>query len=122
LPERSRKLLTRVGFFSPSLDGGLPLFELFNLSRRSSSAIHAFRAAFPAISAATSAIASSLEVALGASRIIRFLNRKPTPPPRKIYPAKSDRDRLTWEVTRIAAPCRRRARDSQSASRQFIKT
>jgi hypothetical protein len=25
----SRRLLTRAGFFSPSLDGGLPLFELF---------------------------------------------------------------------------------------------
>jgi hypothetical protein len=30
--------------------------------------------------------------ALGASRIIRFLNRKPIPPSRKIYPAKSDRN------------------------------
>ena len=39
LPDRSRKLDTRAGFFSPSLDGGLPLFELFNPRRRSSSAI-----------------------------------------------------------------------------------
>jgi hypothetical protein len=52
LPERSRKLDTRAGFFSPSLDGGLPLFELFNPSRRSSSAIWA-------LSAATSATSSS---------------------------------------------------------------
>ena len=29
LPERSRRLLTRAGFFSPSLDGGLPLLLLF---------------------------------------------------------------------------------------------
>src|ERR1700730_14367146 len=49
--------------------------------------------------AATSAISSSLDGSLGASRIIRFLNRKPAPPSRKIYPAKSDRDRLTWAVT-----------------------
>ena len=35
-PERSRRLVTRAGFFSPSLDEGLPLFELFNPSRRSS--------------------------------------------------------------------------------------
>jgi hypothetical protein len=32
LAERSRTLVTRAGFFSPSLDGGLPLFELFNPS------------------------------------------------------------------------------------------
>jgi hypothetical protein len=30
LPERSRRLLTRAGFFfRPSLDGGLPLLPLF---------------------------------------------------------------------------------------------
>ena len=29
LPDPSRRLFTRTGFFSPSLDGGLPLFELF---------------------------------------------------------------------------------------------
>src|ERR1035438_8845103 len=49
LSERSRRLLTRAGFFSPSLDGGLALFELFNPSRRSSSAIRAFRAAVSGI-------------------------------------------------------------------------
>src|SRR6266446_5627258 len=85
LPERSRKLVTRAGFFSPSLDGGLPLFELFNSSRRSSSASRAFRAAFSARSAAISAIRSSLDGSLGDSRIIRFLNRKLQPPSRKIY-------------------------------------
>lgn len=42
------------GFFSPSLDGGLPLFELFNSSRSSSSAIRAFKAAFLAVNAAIS--------------------------------------------------------------------
>ena len=51
--------LHRTGFFSPSLDGGLPLFELFNPSRRSSSAIRAFSDAFSALSAAISAISSS---------------------------------------------------------------
>jgi hypothetical protein len=30
----SRKLVTRGGFLSPSLDGGLPVLELFNPSRR----------------------------------------------------------------------------------------
>ena len=49
LPERSRRLLTRAGFFSPSLDGGLPLLLLFNPSRRSNSAM---RACIAAISAA----------------------------------------------------------------------
>ena len=35
--------------------------------------------------AAISAISSSLDGSLGDSRIIRFLNRKPPPPSRKIY-------------------------------------
>jgi hypothetical protein len=46
LPDRSRKLDTRTGFLSPSLDGGLPLFELFNPSRRSRLEIRAFRPHF----------------------------------------------------------------------------
>jgi hypothetical protein len=29
LPDRSRRLLTRTGFFRPSLEGGLPLLPLF---------------------------------------------------------------------------------------------
>src|SRR5271170_8126387 len=41
LPDGSRKLLTRTGFFSPSLDGGLPLLLLFRPRRRSSSATRA---------------------------------------------------------------------------------
>src|SRR4051812_4920755 len=41
LPDDSRRLLTRGGFFSPSLDGGLPLFVLFSPSRRSNSATRA---------------------------------------------------------------------------------
>ncbi len=49
LPEGSRRLLTRTGFFSPSLDGGLPLLLLFRPSRRSNSAM---RACIAAISAA----------------------------------------------------------------------
>ncbi len=55
----SRRLRTRTGLFRPSLDGGLPLFELFKPSRRSSSAIRAFKAALSTISAPTSAISSS---------------------------------------------------------------
>jgi hypothetical protein len=54
LPDRSRKLDTRAGFLSPSLDGGLPLFELFNPRRRSSSEIRAFRAAFSALNTSIS--------------------------------------------------------------------
>src|ERR1700687_4931741 len=41
LPDGSRRLLTRGGFFSPSLDGGLPLLLLFNPRRRSNSATRA---------------------------------------------------------------------------------
>ena len=41
LPDGSRRLLTRRGFFSPSLDGGLPLLLLFNPRRRSNSAMRA---------------------------------------------------------------------------------
>ena len=48
LPEGSRKLLTRTGFFSPSLDGGLPLLLLFSPSRRSNSAMRACIAAISA--------------------------------------------------------------------------
>ena len=85
LADPSRRLFTRTGFFSPSLDGGLPLFELFNPSRRSSSAIRAFSDAFSALSAAISALSSSRDGSLSASRIIRFLNRKPVRPSREIY-------------------------------------
>ena len=81
----SRGLFTRTGFFSPSLDGGLPLFELFNPSRRSSSAIRAFSDAFSALSAAISAISSSRDGSLSVSRIIRFLIRKPLLLSREIY-------------------------------------
>jgi len=47
--QRSRRLLTRDGLFSPSLEGGLPLLLLFSPSRRSNSAM---RACITAISAA----------------------------------------------------------------------
>ena len=67
LSEGSRKLLTRGGLLSPSLDGGLPLFELFNPSRRSSSAIRASRAAILAACAAISAINSSRDGSHGES-------------------------------------------------------
>src|SRR6201984_185841 len=63
----------RGGFLSPSLDGGLPLFELFSPSRRSSSAIRAFRAAISAACAAISAISSSRD---GSRRTHRILESK----------------------------------------------
>ena len=55
LPEGSRRLLTRTVFFSPSLDGGLPLLLLFKLSRRSNSAMRACIAAISAAWRASSA-------------------------------------------------------------------
>src|SRR6202140_1666067 len=76
LPDRSRKLDTRAGFFSPSLDGGLPLFELFNPIRRSSSAIWA-------LSAATSAMSSSRDSSAADSSFIESLNRSQIPLSRK---------------------------------------
>src|SRR3954466_8442345 len=67
LPDRSRRLRvrgSRLGFCSPSLDGGLPLLELFSPSRRSSSATRACNAAFSArrrsISATTAAGAAAV--------------------------------------------------------------
>jgi hypothetical protein len=57
----------RGGLLSPSLDGGLPLLELFNPSRRSSSAIRASRAAILAACAAISAINSSRDGSHGES-------------------------------------------------------
>jgi len=70
LPDGSRRLLTRGGFFSPSLDGGLPLLRLFNPRRRSKSANRPSSAAFSArsctISACKAAITASLFVAAGA--------------------------------------------------------
>jgi hypothetical protein len=100
LLERSRRL-TRAGFFTPSRDGDFRLFEPFNPSRRSSSAILAVGAAIPAAWAAIGAISSSLDGSPGESRIIRLLHRKPTLPARKICPAKPDRDRQTWVVTQL---------------------
>ena len=83
LLERSRRLRARVGFFKPSLDGGLELLALFKPGRRSSSAIRAFSAAFSASGAsiraacaATSASRSSVVGSGGASRIIRFLKSR----------------------------------------------
>ncbi len=85
LAERSRRLVTRAGFFSPSLDGGLPLFELFNPSWRSSSAIRAFRDSFSALSAAISAIGSSVDGTLGVSRIIQILESETAYAVEEIY-------------------------------------
>jgi hypothetical protein len=70
------RLLTRGGLFSPSLDGGLPLFELFNPRRRSSSATCAFSAAISALCAITSAISSSRDGSAAESGFIESLNRE----------------------------------------------
>src|SRR5450755_379473 len=98
-----RRLLVRAargGFLSPSLDGGLPLLELFNPSRRSSSARRDFRAAISAAWAATSVISSSCD---GSKResgsFIESLNRNPIPLSRKIYPRSLQRNLSTWAVT-----------------------
>ena len=85
----------RAGFFNLSRDGGLELFKLLNRSRRSSSAIRAVGAALPAACAAVGAIKASLDGSPGASRILRLLDPKPSPPSRNIPPAKPDRDHLT---------------------------
>jgi len=74
LPDGSRKLLTRTGFFSPSLDGGLPLLPLFSPRRRSNSASRSINAAFSARSNAFSArnasmTASTLAAAVASSRV-----------------------------------------------------
>src|SRR6516162_781449 len=53
--------------FEPVARRGLPLFELFRPSQRSSSAIRAFRAAISAACAATSAISSSRDGSLSES-------------------------------------------------------
>src|SRR3954463_14003662 len=73
-PDGSRKLVVRGGFFSPSLDGGLPLLELSNPSRRSSSATRASRllmiSSLGAVSASSRAITSvGLTGAAGASSL-----------------------------------------------------
>ena len=59
LPDDSRKLLTRAGFFNPSLDGGLPLLLLFSPSRRSNSASRPISIEFSARSNAFSACNAS---------------------------------------------------------------
>src|SRR3954464_15779745 len=70
LPDASRRLRvrgSRGGLPNPSLDGGLPLLELFSPSRRSSSATRACNAAFSArrrsISATTAAGAAAVSEA-----------------------------------------------------------
>src|SRR3954462_7362300 len=80
-PDGCRRLPTRGGFFSPSLDGGLPLLPLFSPRRRSNSAI---RSRNPAISAAwrvscasTSSISSPFVSSLRVARSIEALNRQP---------------------------------------------
>jgi hypothetical protein len=64
LPDGSRRLLTRGGFFSPSLDGGLPLLRLFSPRRRSNSANRPASAAFSARSCAFSACKAAITASL----------------------------------------------------------
>src|SRR5665648_803957 len=90
LPDRSRRLLTRAGFFSPSLDGGLPLLPLFSPSWRSNSAIRARNAVISAVWRAScpssSAIRSPFGNWLSSARSIGFLNRQTRPSSNEIYP------------------------------------
>ena len=82
LPDGCRRLLVRGGFFSPSLDGGLPLLLLFSPRRRSSSAMRAS-------CASSSAMSSSFESWSSAARSTNSLesacrshvnqNRHPAP-------------------------------------------
>src|SRR6516225_7830619 len=67
LPDGSRKLLVRAGFFSPSLDGGLPLLLLLRPSRRSNSAILSCRPSINSLSAAFSARSFSICAARASS-------------------------------------------------------
>ena len=89
-PDRSRRLLARAGFVSPSLDGGLPLFELFSPSRRSGTASRAFSAAF---SASRAADQREQVFQRRRARAIRKssdgLNRNPPPPSKRIFSSNS---------------------------------
>jgi len=97
------KLDPRAGFFSPSLDGGLPLFELFKPSRRSSSAIWAF-------SAPTSAMSSSRDSSAVDSAFIESLNRSQNPLSRKFCTVVCRKlSRRTWAVTFLFCSERRLA-------------
>src|SRR5271157_1747624 len=60
LPDDSRRLLTRGGFFNPSLDGGLPLLLLFNPRRRSNSATRAKSTCLSATRSAFCAVRCSM--------------------------------------------------------------
>src|ERR1700679_2856046 len=76
-PDRPRRLLsTRGGFFSPSLDGGLLLLELFLSSRRRSSATCCFSAAFSWWSAVFSSrrLSTSRRSAPISSAMVRVLS------------------------------------------------
>ena len=111
LPDGSRKLLTRGGFLSPSLDGGLPLLLLFSPRRRSNSAIcarnAAISAACPACCASSSAMRSSFE---SWSRAVRstdsFESTRRSHVNRILHPCPASRhntrtpacDRVSWTV------------------------
>jgi hypothetical protein len=89
-PWLARRLLTRTGFFRPSLEGGLPLLPLFRPSRRSSSAIRSCNCAIRACCA----VFCSRSAAMMASSDAR------SPPPAPALPhesisAASDMESLT---------------------------
>src|ERR1019366_3699054 len=105
LPDRSRRFVTRTGFFfSPSLDGGLPLLPLFSPSRRSSSAM---RARSSAISACCAAMTASGDAGLGGTGAAASCESESvgghmgslTHAPTRVSSA--DQRSATWAVTRF---------------------
>jgi hypothetical protein len=107
LPDGARRLRvrgSRLGLCSPSLDGGLPLLELFSPSRRSNSATRAsstamvsLSTAFSSASAAGVAETSEAEAVRGVSSagVIDMLTHIPS------HPSTGFLQASTWAVTRI---------------------
>src|SRR5687767_4148906 len=107
LPDRSRRLRvrgSRGGLPNPSLDGGLPLLELFSPSRRSSSATRACNAEFSArrrsISATTAAGAAAVSGAPSergafSGEVMDSLTHATIPASTPFLPWR------TWAVTRL---------------------
>src|ERR1035437_6669634 len=103
LPDGSRRLLTRGGFFSPSLDGGLPLLLLFSPSRRSNSAMRAS-------CTSNSVMRSSFESWLSAVRSIESLNRHHHPLSNKIWTDFAPKPPNLWRSIFLAGYFLTRAR------------
>ena len=104
LPDGARRLLTRRGLFSPSLDGGLPLLLLFSPRRRSSSAMRASCANSRAMSASfeswlsASRSTNSLESA-NRSHVKQNLDRTTVTPVNRRNSARKPEPPATWAVT-----------------------